>query len=119
MTWWLKRPVSTEFRHSIPILSREWGDVANAEWLPNDLVAACGAGKQRLYVIPSLKLVVVRQGGLSQGFNDTEFLSLLLRGKSAGKSAANSGANRPQQLTPEQRERLLKRRNASTEELTK
>jgi CubicO group peptidase (beta-lactamase class C family) len=119
LTWWLKRPVSTEFRHSIPILSREWGDVANAEWLPNDLVAACGAGKQRLYVIPSLKLVVVRQGGLSQGFNDTEFLSLLLRGKSAGKSAANSGANRPQQLTPEQRERLLKRRNASTEELTK
>jgi hypothetical protein len=38
-----------------------------------------------LYVIPSLKLVVVRQGALSQGFSDLEFLSLLLRGKSAGK----------------------------------
>jgi CubicO group peptidase (beta-lactamase class C family) len=109
LTWWLKQPVSAELRRSIPILSREWGDAANAEWLPNDLVAACGAGKQRLYVIPSLKVVIVRQGGLSQGFSDIEFLSLLLRGESAGKNAANSGANRLQQLTPEQRARLLKR----------
>ncbi|MBA3313924.1 MAG: hypothetical protein H0T47_11655 [Planctomycetaceae bacterium] len=76
--------MSAELRRSIPILSREWGDVANSDWIPADLVAACGAGKQRLYVIPSLKLVVVRQGGLSQGFSDVEFLSLLLRGKSDG-----------------------------------
>ena len=85
LTWWLKKEVSAEHRKKIPLLSREWGDVANADWLPGDLVAACGAGKQRLYVIPSLKLVVVRQGTLSQGFSDTEFLSLLLRGKTAGR----------------------------------
>jgi len=83
LTWWLKKPVTPELRREIPILSREWGDVANSEGLPGDLVAACGAGKQRLYVIPSLKLVVVRQGSLSQGFSDMEFLSLLLRGKPA------------------------------------
>jgi CubicO group peptidase (beta-lactamase class C family) len=83
--WWLKQEVTAGHRRKIPILSREWGDVANADWLPNDLVAACGAGKQRLYVIPSLKLVVVRQGSFGQGFADTEFLSLLLRGKSAGE----------------------------------
>jgi hypothetical protein len=57
--------------------------VANSDWLPDDLVAACGAGKQRLYVIPSRKLVIVRQGALGQGFSDMEFLSLLLRGKPA------------------------------------
>jgi CubicO group peptidase (beta-lactamase class C family) len=85
LTWWLKKEVTAEHRRKIPILSREWGDVANADWLPADLVAACGAGKQRLYVIPSLKLVIVRQGSLSQGFSDIEFLSLLLRGKSASK----------------------------------
>jgi len=85
LTWWLKKEVSAEHRKKIPILSWEWGDVANADWLPADLVAACGAGKQRLYVIPSLKLVIVRQGGLSRGFSDLEFLSLLLRGKSADK----------------------------------
>lgn len=85
LTWWLKHPVSAEVRRKVPILSREWGDLANSDALPNDLVAACGAGKQRLYVIPSRKLVVVRQGSLSQEFSDVEFLSLLLRGKSAGE----------------------------------
>jgi CubicO group peptidase (beta-lactamase class C family) len=85
LTWWLKKEVTLEHRRKIPILSHEWGDVANAQWLPADLVAACGAGKQRLFVIPSLKLVVVRQGRPSRGFSDIEFLSLLLRGKSASK----------------------------------
>jgi len=85
LTWWLKKDVSAELQKKIPLLSREWGDVANADWLPTDLVAACGAGKQRLYVIPSLKLVIVRQGSLGQTFRDTEFLSQLLRGKSAEK----------------------------------
>jgi CubicO group peptidase (beta-lactamase class C family) len=85
LTWWLKRPVTAELRRSIPLLDWEWGDVANSDWLPGDLVAACGAGKQRLYVIPSLKLVVVRQGGLGQTFADIAFLDLLLRSKPIGK----------------------------------
>ena len=42
--------------------------------------AALGAGQQRLYIMPSLKLVVVRQADdRSGGFDDLEFLSLLLR----------------------------------------
>lgn len=85
LTWWLKKEVPPDLRRQIFIFSREWGDVANADWLPGDLVAACGAGNQRLYVIPSRKLVVVRLGRFSLGYSDTEFLSLLLRGKSAGK----------------------------------
>lgn len=63
MTWWLKNDVTAEHRRASMILSGEWADAANADWLPADLVAACGAGKQRLYAVPSLKLVVVRQGG--------------------------------------------------------
>jgi CubicO group peptidase (beta-lactamase class C family) len=82
LTWWLKKPVSSALRRQIPILSREWGDVANSDGLPEDLVAACGAGKQRLYVIPSRKLVIVRMGSLGQGFSDVAFLDTLLRGKS-------------------------------------
>jgi CubicO group peptidase (beta-lactamase class C family) len=45
--------------------------------LPKDVVMAAGAGKQRLYVIPSLDLIVVRQGRQSR-FDDREFLSSLL-----------------------------------------
>ena len=82
LRWWLKKNVTPAQRRAVPILSREWGDVANLDWVPDDLFAACGAGKQRIYVIPSKRLVVVRQGSLSQGFSDTEFLSLLLRDKS-------------------------------------
>lgn len=48
--------------------------------LPKDLLMAAGAGKQRLYIIPSLDLVIVRQGRQSR-FDDEEFLTLLLRGK--------------------------------------
>jgi CubicO group peptidase (beta-lactamase class C family) len=84
LTWWLKAPVAEELVSEIPILSEEWGEVANSDWLPGDLAAAFGGGKQRLFVIPSLRLVVVRQGSQSRGFSDVEFLSLLLRGKSAG-----------------------------------
>jgi CubicO group peptidase (beta-lactamase class C family) len=65
LTWWLKKPVSASISRSIPILSRVWGAVANADWVPSDMVAALGAGNQRLYVIPSMKLVVVRQAGFS------------------------------------------------------
>lgn len=43
---------------------------------PRDLVMAAGAGQQRLYIIPSLKLVVVRQGRMS-GYTDAGFLSRL------------------------------------------
>jgi CubicO group peptidase (beta-lactamase class C family) len=48
--------------------------------LPQDLFMAAGAGKQRLYVIPSLDLVVVRQGRQSQ-FDDEEFLMRRIFGK--------------------------------------
>ncbi|MBC7909188.1 MAG: beta-lactamase family protein, partial [Pyrinomonadaceae bacterium] len=44
---------------------------------PRDLVMAAGAGKQRLYIIPSLDLVIVRQGRMSR-FDDAEFLARLL-----------------------------------------
>jgi CubicO group peptidase (beta-lactamase class C family) len=85
LTWWLKKEVSPALRRKIPILSGEWGEVANSDWLPGDLVAACGAGKQRLYVIPSRKLVIVRQGSLSQSFSDLEFLGLILPRESASR----------------------------------
>jgi len=87
LTWWLKKPVPDSVIRQIPILQYEMGDMLRSDWLPNDLFMAAGAGKQRLYVIPSLKLVIVRLGKFlgSRAFSDAKFLNLLLRGKEDAK----------------------------------
>jgi CubicO group peptidase (beta-lactamase class C family) len=49
----------------------------------SDLFAALGAGKCRMYVIPSLKMVALRQGDSKvDRFDDDTFLSVLLTGES-------------------------------------
>lgn len=45
--------------------------------VPKDLFMAAGAANQRLYIIPSRDLVIVRQGRLS-GWSDREFLTKIL-----------------------------------------
>jgi CubicO group peptidase (beta-lactamase class C family) len=79
LTWWLKVPVSEELIRSADAdVTKIWGKVANSSRLPSGMIAALGAGQQRLYVVPSLKLVVVRHGNSNEGFSDLEFLGLLL-----------------------------------------
>jgi CubicO group peptidase (beta-lactamase class C family) len=76
LTWWLPRQAKNAKK-------------STASPLPADLVMAAGAGNQRLFLIPSLDLVVVRQAGsigLSRlgnrpSWSDEEFLSLLLYGR--------------------------------------
>jgi CubicO group peptidase (beta-lactamase class C family) len=65
------------------LLERKWQD---QDWhnrcicrsAPADLVAVIGSGYQRLFVIPSLDLVIVRQGANAR-FSDAEFLRRILR----------------------------------------
>lgn len=86
LTWWLPRPTKA----SDPVTASS--DLpANSATLPADLVYAAGAGDQRLYVIPSRGLTIVRQATLDiraaiagerSGWSDTEFLRTLLRGMS-------------------------------------
>lgn len=48
---------------------------------PAGLAMAAGSGKQRLYIIPSMDMVIVRQGeSKGTGWSDTEFLALVLPG---------------------------------------
>ena len=49
---------------------------------PPDLYMAAGRYNQRLYVIPSLKMIVVRLGRADRRWSDAEFLARLLDGRS-------------------------------------
>ncbi len=88
LTWWLKADIAERLRNEIVPLARGSDLLREGKGIPDDLVFAAGAGKQRLYVSRSLNLVVVRQaGGIGRalagqesGFSDMEFLGCLLRG---------------------------------------
>ncbi|HEY2574349.1 MAG TPA: serine hydrolase domain-containing protein [Verrucomicrobiaceae bacterium] len=58
---------------------QRWRNACLSRSAPSDLVAAIGSGCQRLYVVPSQDLVVVRQGKDS-AFSDAHFLRLLFGG---------------------------------------
>ena len=54
-----------------------------------DLYMAAGAGGNRLYVIPSRHMLIVRLGD-SNRFSDARFLGLLFEGRSTGRGAGSS-----------------------------
>lgn len=82
LTWWLPRETTA----NDPV-TRASDLPAHASDVPSDLVFAAGAGDQRLYVVPSRGLTIVRQArldlralaaGESSGWSDRRFLELLL-----------------------------------------
>lgn len=85
MTWWLPHASAV----ADPITAET--DIGkNSASLPADLVEAAGAGDQRLFVIPSLGLTIVRQADLDvaalaagrsarTGWSDFAFLRIVLR----------------------------------------
>ncbi|HEY3663137.1 MAG TPA: serine hydrolase domain-containing protein [Chthoniobacterales bacterium] len=81
--WWNNQaaPNGREFDFEdmlTPKWSRQdWRGACLCRDAPRDLVACIGSGYQRLYVIPSLDLIVVRQGTGGR-FSDARFLRLLL-----------------------------------------
>jgi CubicO group peptidase (beta-lactamase class C family) len=81
--WWNNRqaPGGREFdieASLIPKWQRQsWGGTVLCRNAPSDLVACIWSGYQRLYVIPSMNLVVVRHGS-GRKFSDAQFLRLLV-----------------------------------------
>ena len=86
LTFWMNQPMADSVRRTIPQFRVGTSDLTKLPQIPRDLVFAAGAGKQRLFIFPSLKLTVVRQAdgvmdairGKDAGFRDDEFLELLL-----------------------------------------
>ena len=81
---WLNQPGG---QGAVGVASQRSEPADKAGWIYRDgcrdLFAALGAGKCRMYVVPSLKMVVVRQAdNKADRFDDNTFLSLLLTGQS-------------------------------------
>lgn len=104
LSWWLNRPMDDQIRSGIRTLTMASDLRYGARGVPNDLVMAAGAGKQRLYVIPSLKLVVVRQADVKSEmmpgaddlkFSDVAFWQLLTSGQT---EVASRSSNRSRAL---------------------
>ncbi len=98
LSWWLNRPMDDQLRNSIRTLTMASDLRYGAPGVPNDLVMAAGAGKQRLYVVPSMNLVVVRQanvksefmpGAGNTRFSDVAFWQLLTLGHADPASASD------------------------------
>lgn len=93
--WWLKRSVPASLAATIDAnnknqYSREIKPIIDNPRVPSDFVMAAGAFDQRLYVIPSLGLTIVRHGPTgTNSFEDVPFLDALL-----GSSGANSATLR-------------------------
>ncbi|MEY2482700.1 MAG: hypothetical protein QOK24_1228 [Verrucomicrobiota bacterium] len=81
--WWnnSRAPGGREFDIEAMLVPRwqrqSWGGAVLCREAPSDLVACIGSGNQRLYVVPSMNLIVVRQGS-GGPFSDGRFLRLLV-----------------------------------------
>jgi CubicO group peptidase (beta-lactamase class C family) len=83
LTLWLNqqapnaREVDMERMLDLPWQSTEWQGVCICRDAPADMVVALGSHSQRLFIIPSLKAIIVRQGS-GGNFSDARFLRLAL-----------------------------------------
>ncbi len=77
LTWWLNVEAPASQKQEIALLQRNFGGMEKVPGLEG-MVTAAGAFKQRLYVIPSRRMVVVRYGNsVGPQFEDARFLALL------------------------------------------
>jgi CubicO group peptidase (beta-lactamase class C family) len=83
LTFWLNqqapngREDDMERLLDMPWQSAQWTDVCICKDAPADMVVALGSHYQRLFMIPSLKTIIVRQGS-GGNFSDAHFLRLML-----------------------------------------
>lgn len=83
LTFWLNqeapigREADIERMLDFPWQNVQWNGVCICKDAPADMVVALGSHYQRLFIIPSLKAIIVRQGSEAK-FSDAHFLRLLL-----------------------------------------
>jgi CubicO group peptidase (beta-lactamase class C family) len=103
---WLNAPVDPDdsfFEYAPPDVAADGPEGMIYADGPNDLFMAAGLFNQRLFVIPSREMVVVRFGRRDRSWHDGEFLARLLDDK-AYEAAHEVASNRQD---PQQRDRAV------------
>ncbi len=83
LTFWLNRgapsarEVDVENMLARPWQRESWADACICKDTPSDMVVGLGSGYQRLFIIPSMNALIVRQGSNAK-FSDAKFLRLVL-----------------------------------------
>jgi CubicO group peptidase (beta-lactamase class C family) len=83
MGFWLNhqaptgREVDVERMLELPWEHQNWRETCLCREAPKDLIAAIGSGYQRMFIVPSMNMIVVRQGRDDSRFSDAHFLSLI------------------------------------------
>ena len=83
MGFWLNRigpeshEIDVEKMLDLPWQWQNWRDGCLCREAPGDMIAAIGSGYQRMFIVPSMNLVIVRQGRNDSRFSDTHFLRLI------------------------------------------
>jgi CubicO group peptidase (beta-lactamase class C family) len=86
LTFWLNRPAGffasetdIEKRLDLPWQRANWRGICISKTAPSDMVVGLGSHYQRLFIVPSMNLVVVRLSFADAKFSDGEFLRLILK----------------------------------------
>jgi len=83
------REMDVEETLEIEPLPEDWSRACLSKQAPPDLICSLGSNFQRLYIVPSMNLVVVHQGKKgARGFRDAEFLPILFKGAQAPQPTA-------------------------------
>jgi hypothetical protein len=86
MGFWLNRvrpearEVDVEKMLEVPWERQNWHEACLCRDAPGDMIAAIGSGYQRMFIVPSMNLVIVRQGLDDSRFSDSRFLELIFSG---------------------------------------
>ena len=83
MGFWLNRSspdgreVDVEKMLEVPWERQNWRNACLCREAPRDMIASIGSGYQRMFVVPSMNMIIVRQGRDDGRFSDAHFLRLI------------------------------------------
>ena len=94
------REVDVEEELEIDPLPEDWRGAVISNHAPRDLIVSLGSTFQRLYLVPSMDLIVVHHGKSGRDFRDFEFLKILFAGVGIPEAMTEPEAETPRTVRP-------------------